>query len=105
MHSPLLRAPFSYPIAQQRFFKQRIFVMVRKRLLDVPSHGSRAWRLPAIVFWLRHRREQMLADRGEHYLDDSAWKRRLTAINYRIDAVEAEMASLFPQSVDERKAA
>ena len=74
------------------------------RKLDVPPHGSRAWRLPAILFWLQRRRDALLADRGEHYECQFAWKRRINAINRRIDAVEAELAALVePQ--DERKAA
>ena len=79
--------------------------MAHKRLLDVPQHGMRAWRLPAILFWLRHRRAAMLADRGENYTCDHAWKRRLNAINYRIDAVEQELAALNPLQSEERKAA
>ena len=77
----------------------------RMRTLDIPSHGSRAWRLPAIVYWLRRRRDAMLADRGEHYLDDWAWKRRINAINRRIYAAEAELAALENITAEERKAA
>jgi hypothetical protein len=77
----------------------------RARTLDIPPHGSRAWRLPSILFWLRCRRDAMLADRGEHYTDDWAWKRRINAINRRIALVEAELAALVSLPEEERKAA
>jgi hypothetical protein len=65
------------------------------RTLNVPPHHSRTWRLPAILFWLERRREKLVADVGEQYADDSAWRRRFLSIDRKIDVVNRELTDFL----------
>jgi hypothetical protein len=68
--------------------------MAKRRTLGVPCASSREWKLPAMLFWLRRRRDIMLADRGDLYQCQYRWKRRLGSIDRQIQKVEAELAAL-----------
>lgn len=77
------------------------------RTLGIPDFGSIAWRKPALLYWARVRRAQLLVD-IDSYEDSSAWKRRLNSVERKIARLEAELAiSLIPEEQEHeyRKAA
>jgi hypothetical protein len=65
-----------------------------KRTLGIPDAYSREWRLPAILYWLLRRRSTLLADQGDIYADNHAWKRRIMSIDRRIAKVERELLAV-----------
>lgn len=62
-----------------------------KRTLGIPDAYTREWRLPAILYWLLRRRSILLADQGDIYANEYAWKRRIMSIDRRIAKVEREL--------------
>jgi hypothetical protein len=67
--------------------------MSRKRLLGVPPYRSRAWVLPSLLYWERHRLARIEAE-VDSYADVAAWKRRCRRIQGRIQRLEAEFGRL-----------
>lgn len=63
------------------------------RTLDVPAHGSRAWRIPSMLYWDRQRLKRLDAQH-ELYAEASDYKRRRRSLERRIARLEAEFRDL-----------
>ena len=62
-----------------------------RRTLGIPCASTRAWKLPAMLYWLHRRRALLLEDQGDIYLCQYQWKRRLRSVDDQIARVEAEL--------------
>lgn len=62
-----------------------------RRTLGIPDGNTPEWRLPAVLYWLLRRRSILLADQGEIYANEYAWKRRLLSIDRQIEEAEREL--------------
>lgn len=63
------------------------------RKLGIPNHGSRAWRVPAMLYWDRQRLKQ-LDDIHAGYSRCDSYKRRRRNIERRIARLEAEFRAI-----------
>ncbi len=67
------------------------------RTFDVPAHGSRAWRVPAMLYWDRQRLKRL--DESCHsYGEAASYKRRRRSLERRIARLEAEFRDLHEGS-------